>query len=56
VLTTLELENAFDLIAMGSHGRTGLSAALLGNVAYAIVKDASKPVLVVRHPDRKFLL
>jgi nucleotide-binding universal stress UspA family protein len=38
------------LIAMATHGRTGLARLALGSVAAAVVHDASCPVLVVR-PD-----
>jgi len=37
----------FDLIVMGTHGRTGLSHAVLGSVAERIVRKASCPVLTV---------
>ncbi len=37
-----------DVIVMGSHGRTGLSHALLGSVAERVVRHAPCPVLVVR--------
>ena len=43
-----------DAIAMGTHGRTGFAAALLGSVAYSVLKHATKPVLVVRDPHRAF--
>jgi universal stress protein A len=36
-----------DLIVMGSHGRTGVSRALLGSVAEAVVRRSPCPVLVV---------
>lgn len=38
----------YDLIVIGSHGRTGLSRMLLGSVAENVVRHASCPVLVVR--------
>lgn len=38
----------FDLIVIGSHGRTGLQRLLLGSVAERVVRHASVPVLVVR--------
>jgi nucleotide-binding universal stress UspA family protein len=37
-----------DLIALGTHGRTGLSHFLLGSVAEKVVRQASCPVLVIR--------
>src|SRR4051812_39036132 len=38
----------FDLIVMGTHGRTGLSHALLGSVAERVARLAHCPVLTVR--------
>lgn len=37
-----------DLVVVGSHGRTGLSRAILGSVAARVVAEAPVPVLVVR--------
>ena len=37
-----------DTIAIGTHGRSGLSRALLGSVAEALIRTSSVPVLVVR--------
>lgn len=45
-----------DLIVLGSHGRTALSGALLGNTAYSVMKRSDKPVLALRHPERAFLI
>lgn len=39
-----------DLIVVGSHGRTGLSRALLGSVSEGIMRGADMPVLVVHAP------
>lgn len=41
-------DNAFDLIVVGSHGRTGLKRFLLGSVAENVVRHAAVPVLTVR--------
>ena len=38
----------FDLIVMGTHGRSGLSHALMGSVAERVVRTASCPVMTVR--------
>ncbi|MDP6520979.1 MAG: universal stress protein, partial [Planctomycetota bacterium] len=44
----LALEDQADLIVMSTHGRTGLSAAVLGNVTYSVLKSAEVPVLAIR--------
>lgn len=38
----------FDLVVMGTHGRTGLSRLLLGSVAERVVQLAACPVMVSR--------
>lgn len=40
-----------DLIAMGTHGRTGLSHLLLGSTAERVVQKASCPVITIRTSD-----
>ena len=40
-------EHAIDLIVLATHGRTGVSRALLGSVAEAVVRLAPCPVLTV---------
>jgi nucleotide-binding universal stress UspA family protein len=39
--------NSIDLIVLGTHGRTGVSRALLGSVAEAVTRRAGCPVLTV---------
>ena len=39
---------SIDLIVMGTHGRTGLTHALIGSVAERVVRLAPCPVLVTR--------
>lgn len=46
----LEQAAGFDLIVMGTHGRTGLKHALMGSVAEKIVRTSPCPVLTVRSP------
>ena len=41
-------EQDIDLIIMGTHGRTGLSHALLGSIAEKVVRRAPCPVMTVR--------
>ena len=47
ILHTAE-EIGADLIVMGTHGRRGISRALLGSVAETIVRTSPIPVLTVR--------
>lgn len=50
--TVVELaaKEAFDLVVMGTHGRTGLSHVFLGSVAEKVVRRAACPVLTIRQP------
>ena len=41
--------NDFDLIVIGSHGRTGLRKKLLGSVAHGVVEHANCPVLIMKN-------
>lgn len=41
-------EGGFDLIVVGTHGRTGIGHVLLGSVAERVVRHAHCPVFVVR--------
>lgn len=43
-------ESGYDLLVMGTHGRTGLSRLFLGSVAEKVVRAAACPVLTVRLP------
>lgn len=40
-------ENDIDLVVMGSHGRAGISRAVLGSVAEKVLRRTHLPVLVV---------
>lgn len=40
-----------DLLVMGTHGRRGLSRALLGSVAETVVRTSPIPVLTIRAPN-----
>ncbi|MFB6138326.1 MAG: universal stress protein [Halobacteriaceae archaeon] len=42
-----------DLVAMGTHGRTGLDRFTIGSVAERVVRTAEVPVLTVRHPETR---
>ncbi len=47
-ITKYAPEVGADVIAVGTHGRTGLSRALMGSVAEQVVRRSDRPVLVVR--------
>jgi nucleotide-binding universal stress UspA family protein len=40
----------FDMIVMGTHGRTGLQRVVMGSVAEAVVRGARCPVLTIHLP------
>jgi nucleotide-binding universal stress UspA family protein len=42
-----------DLIVIGTHGRQGLSRALLGSVAEKIIRTSTRPVLTLHQPAKK---
>lgn len=44
-------EGGFDLIVMGTHGRTGLSHAFIGSVAERVVQKAPCAVVTVREEN-----
>jgi nucleotide-binding universal stress UspA family protein len=43
-------ETRADLVVMGTHGRQGLSRALIGSIAEKVVRLSPVPVLTVREP------
>jgi nucleotide-binding universal stress UspA family protein len=46
-------EKGYDLVVMGTHGRTGLDKLLVGSVAEKVVRHAKCPVLTLRtRPER----
>ena len=42
---------AFQMIVMGTHGRTGLRHLLMGSVAEAVVRGAPCPVVTIHFPS-----
>ncbi len=52
----LDRQDSVDLVMMGSHGRTGLAGALLGNVALTVLLEGHVPVVVMREPGREWVL
>lgn len=47
-------ERQFDLIVLGTHGRSGLAHVLMGSVSEKVVRKAPCPVLTVRPPAHEF--
>jgi universal stress protein A len=45
-------DGKYNLIVMGTHGRTGLSLVFLGSVAEKVVRMAPCPVTTYRVPDK----
>lgn len=43
-------ESSADLIAMATHGRTGIGRLLFGSVAEAVLRRAPVPVFMIREP------
>lgn len=50
-IVELAKRGEFDLIVIGTHGRTGLKHVFLGSVAEKVVRHAPCPVLVVRRKE-----
>jgi nucleotide-binding universal stress UspA family protein len=50
----LRIQDSVDLIVMGTHGRTGLARAILGSQAYAVIKEAHRPVLAIPNPEHEY--
>jgi universal stress protein A len=46
----LETAKGYDMLVMGTHGRTGIVHALMGSVAEKVLRRAICPVLTVRAP------
>jgi nucleotide-binding universal stress UspA family protein len=51
-LVDLAADRKFDLIVVGSHGRSGIRRALLGSVAEGILRRSPVPVLVTHAPAK----
>jgi nucleotide-binding universal stress UspA family protein len=45
-------QTRYDLIVMGTHGRTGLGRALMGSVAEQVLRTAHCPVVTVKAPAK----
>src|SRR5262249_25722324 len=52
-IVKFSIENNVDLIAMGTHGRTGLEHLLVGSVAERVVRTSKVPVLTIHGKESK---
>ncbi len=43
-------EGGFDLVAMATHGRSGIDRLIMGSVAEKVLRGTQKPVLLIRAP------
>ncbi len=46
-----EAEKDYDMVIMGTHGRHGFKRLMLGSVAEGVLRSATKPYLMIRHPN-----
>lgn len=49
-ITEYAAKGGFDLIAMSTHGHTGVRHLILGSVAESVIRHADRPVLVFPRP------
>ena len=47
-IITFAEQKGFDLIAMATHGRSGIGRFIMGSIAEKVVRSAIKPVLLIR--------
>ena len=52
IINTAESESA-DLVAIASHGRSGLSRVFYGSVAAGVLHRIDRPLLLIRSLDRE---
>ncbi len=53
VITDYAASNGFDLIAIATHGRSGVSRWVWGSVTDKVLRSSSVPILVVRAPGSR---
>jgi nucleotide-binding universal stress UspA family protein len=52
-IVSLAKDGDYDLIVMGTHGRTGLDRFVMGSIAEKVVRRATCPVLTVRDRSKE---
>jgi nucleotide-binding universal stress UspA family protein len=53
VLVRIANDELFDLVVIGTHGRTGLKRLVVGSVAEKVIREAACPVMTVRVADAR---
>lgn len=53
VITDTAREGEYDLVIMGSHGRTGVTRLLVGSVAESVMRKSQVPVLTLKLPVKQ---
>jgi glycine betaine transporter len=48
MISAYAADHAFDMIVMGTHGRSGIAHLLMGSVAESVIRTARCPVLTVK--------
>jgi len=51
-IVRVAVESKADMIAMGTHGRSGLSRLIMGSVAEGVLRKVPCPVLFVKEPAK----
>lgn len=52
-ITKFALENQYDYIVLGTHGRSGIGRALMGSVTEQVVRNANCPVVTVKPSNKR---
>jgi universal stress protein A len=53
VIASVAKDGAYDLVVMGTHGRSGIPRLVVGSVAEAVMRKATVPVLTLRLPKKE---
>jgi len=51
VIARVAAQGQYDLVVMGTHGRTGFRRLLLGSIAEKVVRTCTRPVMTIHYPS-----
>ncbi len=51
VIARVAEQGQYDLVVMGTHGRTGFRRLLLGSIAEKVVRTCTRPVMTIHYPS-----